>query len=159
MLMILTPLVPFMYLDQIVDSILKGLNQQFYTMKLNTADSLMRVILIYFLVPLMGVRGYLIMFYAGTIFNASFSIGRLILVGKVRFRLGDWVIKPALVSAVSCLTVRLIPGNLPMLVSILLIGAVYLILLRLIGCITLRDIRWAKQVFSRKGRGDETNAV
>lgn len=155
-IVLLTPLIPFLYLDQIVDSILKGLNQQLYSMKLNSADSLMRVILIYFLVPLCGVRGYLIMFYAGTILNASFSIGRLVSVGKVRFQVTDWLLKPGLATAVSCLLVRWIPG-VPVIAQILLAGGIYCGVLYLLGCVTRRDIRWGMRALfpesvGRKGK-------
>ena len=47
----LCPLIPLLYLDQIVDSILKGLNQQVASMKYNMADAAMRVLLVFFLVP------------------------------------------------------------------------------------------------------------
>lgn len=144
LLLILAPLVPLMYLDQIVDSILKGLNQQVYAMKINTADSFLRVILIFLLVPLMGLRGYLIMFYAGTIFNASLSMGRLVTVSRVRFRLWDWVLKPAIVCAVACSMSLPCPG-LPG--GILLVGG-YLLLLRATGCITHQDLAWLKRGMS-----------
>lgn len=149
MLLILTPLVPLMYLDQIVDSILKGLNQQVYSMKVNTADSVIRVLLIFFLVPLTGIRGYLIMFYAGTIFNASLSIGRLIVVSRVRFCTMDWVVKPLGAVTFACLFAHSLL-RCPVLPSVLLVTAVYLLTLRLCGCITRKDIDWVKGVFSKK---------
>ncbi|MEG0693819.1 MAG: oligosaccharide flippase family protein, partial [Oscillospiraceae bacterium] len=94
MLLILAPLIPLMYLDQIVDRILKGLKQKLSSIKYNTIDSFMRVLIIYSLVPILGIKGYIIMLYAGTIFNATLSINRLIVVSKVRFKLYEWVVLP-----------------------------------------------------------------
>ncbi|MEG2814183.1 MAG: oligosaccharide flippase family protein, partial [Oscillospiraceae bacterium] len=71
------PLVILMYLDIIVDSILKGLNQQVSSMKYNTLDSIIRASIIFFLVPIMGIKGFVIMLYVGTIFNALLSFNRL----------------------------------------------------------------------------------
>jgi len=148
MLLILTPLLPLMYLDQIVDSILKGLNQQVYSMKVNTADSFIRVTLISLLVPLWGIRGYLVMFFAGTIFNASLSIGRLIAVSKVRFQIVDWVVKPIASSAFACLFAKCFL-HCPTAPQLLLAAGTYLLALRVCGCITRRDIRWVMGIFKR----------
>ncbi len=45
-LRVLAPLAPLMYLDVVVDSLLKGLDEQFNSMKYNFADSLIRVALV-----------------------------------------------------------------------------------------------------------------
>ncbi len=143
LLLILAPLVPLMYLDQIVDSILKGLNQQVYSMKVNTADSLLRVTLIFLLVPMMGLRGYLIMFYAGTVFNAALSMWRLIKVSRVRFCLWEWVVKPILGCALACLLTLPLPG----LAGGLLMAGSYLLLLWAFGCLTRKDLSWLAAAF------------
>lgn len=149
MLLILTPLVPLMYLDQIVDSILKGLNQQVYSMKINTADSILRVVLISVLVSLTGIKGYLVMLYCGTIFNATLSINRLIVVSKVHFRTKEWIIQPVISAALACLFTRFVL-RCPVLLSILMAAVVYFLILRLIGCISRRDVVWVRQIFSKK---------
>ena len=43
---LLAPLIPLMYLDGSVDSMLKGLGQQVYSMRVNILDSLLSVVLI-----------------------------------------------------------------------------------------------------------------
>lgn len=146
MLLLLAPLVPMLYLDQIVDSILKGLNQQLSSMKYNTVDSFMRVIIIYLLVPVLGIRGYIIMLYAGTIFNASLSINRLIVVSKVKFRLYEWVILPLISITMSCLVTKVL-FLCPVIFSMLGVSFFYILLLFIFRCITRQDVRWFKQVF------------
>ncbi len=149
MLLILAPLVPLMYLDQIVDSILKGLNQQFSSMKYNTMDSAIRAAIIYLLVPIFAVKGYIIMLYVGTIFNALLSINRLIVVSRVRFNLVEWVIVPCIAIIMACVFTRIIL-HAGLLFSILMVCAVYGLILMLMGCITKRDIAWVIRIFYKK---------
>ncbi len=137
-----------MYLDQIVDSILKGLNQQLSSMKYNTIDSFMRVIIIYSLVPILGIKGYIIMLYVGTIFNASLSINRLIVVSEVRFRLYEWVVLPVISIVISCVFTRVL-FICPVVLCMLVVTSIYILLLFIFRCITKRDIRWMRQVFAR----------
>lgn len=76
-LICLAPLIPFMYLDTAVDSMLKGLGEQIYTMKVNVIDALSSVISVYFLVPMMGIMGYVAVILISELINFSFSIYRL----------------------------------------------------------------------------------
>lgn len=149
MLLIFAPLVPLMYLDQIVDSILKGLNQQISSMKYNTIDSALRAGIIYFLVPILGVKGYVIMLYAGTIFNAFLSINRLIVVSKVRFRMVQWVVIPCFAILVSCVFVKF-TMHTNVLLSTLMVALCYFVVLALFGCVTKRDVAWVIRIFYRK---------
>lgn len=149
MLLVFAPLVPLMYLDQVVDSILKGLNQQVSSMKYNTIDSALRTGIIYFLVPILGIKGYVIMLYAGTIFNAFLSINRLIVVSKVRFKMVQWVIIPCLAILVSCLFAKFTMQT-NVLLSTLVVSLCYFVVLALFGCVTKRDMAWVIRIFYRK---------
>lgn len=146
MLSIFSPLIPLMYLDKIVDSILKGLNEQLSCMKYNTVDSLMRVIIIYFLVPMLGVKGYIIMFYAGSIFNAALSINRLIVVSKVKFKLFEWVVLPLIAIVISCIATKIL-FICPVVICMIVVCVIYFLMLLVFKCITKRDINWIKHVF------------
>ncbi len=88
------PLVPVMYLDTSVDALLKGLGQQFYCMVVNIADSLLSVILVWLLLPRMGITGYIITVYFTEIVNATLSITRLLCVARVKIKWGQWLIRP-----------------------------------------------------------------
>ena len=57
---ILSPLILFMYPDNIIDSILKGLNKQFGVMICNILDLILTICILYFLLPTFGLVGYLI---------------------------------------------------------------------------------------------------
>ncbi|MEG0571062.1 MAG: polysaccharide biosynthesis C-terminal domain-containing protein, partial [Oscillospiraceae bacterium] len=153
LMLILTPLIPLLYLDSIVDSLLKGLNQQLSAMKYNTADSVIRVILIYFLVPNLGVWGYIAVLFVGTIFNFSMSLNRLIKVSQVKIKWDKWVIKPLIGAGVAVLitkTVFLIFKDFGMgmtVVTFIKIGIIlvfYYIFLRMLGVITKKEVLWIK---------------
>ncbi len=81
---LLAPIIPVMYLDTAVDSILKGLGEQVYTMKVNIADALISVISVFFLVPRLGLYGYILVIFLSEMFNFSFSLHKLRTVASVR---------------------------------------------------------------------------
>ncbi len=82
---ILSPLIPIMYTDIITDGMLKGLDQQIYSMRYNIIDSALCVILVYFLLPVYEIKGYIFILYISEIINFAFSINRLISVSELRY--------------------------------------------------------------------------
>ncbi len=83
---ILSPLVPIMYMDMITDGMLKGLDQQIYSMRYNIADSAMCVAMVYFLLPKYSVKGYIFILYASELINFYLSLGRLIKICDLRIK-------------------------------------------------------------------------
>ncbi len=71
------PLVPLLYTDSLVDHLLKGLDQQVYCVRLNTADCLMRVLFVLFILPLGGVSAYIALLYISEAVNFIFSLRKL----------------------------------------------------------------------------------
>lgn len=155
LLMVLAPLVPLIYLDFIVDSMLNGLNQQFQTLKINILDSALRVVLIFFLVPKFGLTAYIVILYVSAFLNGTLSIRRLLIASQTRIPFTDWIIKPLLSVAASAVFVRLLfqfivdgsavtAWNLTL--KILLMIAVYILLLFITGCLDRDDVSWFKQM-------------
>lgn len=70
---ILSPLFILMFVDNVIDSILKGLNKQVPIMWINIIDLFSSIILIYILVPKFGVYGYIISLYFSEIINLMLS--------------------------------------------------------------------------------------
>lgn len=66
-----------MYIDSVTDSLLKGLNEQVYCLKINIIDSAIRVPVIYMLLPRMGIYGYIAVLYGSELINLALSAGRL----------------------------------------------------------------------------------
>lgn len=126
-ILMIAPLIPIMYSDTSVDALLKGMGEQFYCMIVNIIDSLLSVILVWFLLPRMGIVGYIVTVYFTEIVNATLSVTRLFCVAKIKIRWREWLIDPLLgivfatsatalllraldisVTSVSCLCVQLV---------------------------------------------------
>ncbi len=75
---ILSPLAIFILLDCVIDNILKGLDAQNTVMVINILDTFADVLLIYTLVPALGIQGYIISIYFSEIFNLTLSMIKLI---------------------------------------------------------------------------------
>ncbi|MFQ7103836.1 MAG: polysaccharide biosynthesis C-terminal domain-containing protein [Neglectibacter timonensis] len=100
-LRVLAPIVPLIYLDVVVDSLLKGLDEQFNSMKYNFSDSLIRVLLVLCLLRFFGMESYICILFFSTIFNAALSLHRLLKVTKVRLSLLKNVLLPLLCAVLS----------------------------------------------------------
>ena len=82
---ILAPLILFMYPDNIIDSILMGLNKQINVMICNIIDLLLTISLLYFLLPVLGLSGYILSIIISEIFN--FCISYYILYKATGFKM------------------------------------------------------------------------
>ena len=69
----LSALPVFMMTDTITDALLKGLDRQVASLKINIADSVMRVCLVVFLLPIFDIYGYIAILYISEILNLSVS--------------------------------------------------------------------------------------
>ena len=74
---LLSPLVPFLYLDIVTDGCLKGLGQMMRSMTYNIAEAALGLVLVWALLPVHALAGYVFVLYVCEIFNFSLSIGRL----------------------------------------------------------------------------------
>lgn len=169
MLAMLSPLCPFMYLEIVVSGILRGLNEQMSSLCYNTVDSVMRIVLIFLIVPYKGLYGFIVIMYLSNIYTSMSSVTRLLKVTTVSFNAKDWLIKPVLGAAASALLFKgifrfLIPSGLNIWLSlglsILLICVSYFLLLVLMRCITRSELQWIGQKtrapFSKKHGVDVT---
>lgn len=75
---ILSFLIPCIYLDLVIDNILKGLDAQISVVFINIADCLITISFIYFIVPCLGFMGYLLSIFISEIFNVVLSLSRLL---------------------------------------------------------------------------------
>lgn len=74
---ILSPFILFMYPDNIIDSMLKGLNKQFNVMLCNILDLILTIGILYFLLPTLGLTGYLLSIIISKVFNFCISYFQL----------------------------------------------------------------------------------
>lgn len=70
-------LIPFMYVDIIIDNILKGLDKQTDIMIINIIDLVVTTLFIFFFVPVFGIKGYIVSIFISEILNLSLSLNRL----------------------------------------------------------------------------------
>lgn len=77
---ILAPLMPVMFSDIVVDGCLKGLGEHVWCMGVNILESAVSVVLVYILLPRLGLAAFIFILYFDEMFNFLLSISRLIQV-------------------------------------------------------------------------------
>ena len=70
---ILSPVILFIYTDNILDNMLKGLNKQVNVMTCNIIDLILTIGILYFTLPILGLTGYLLAIMISEIFNFCVS--------------------------------------------------------------------------------------
>ena len=155
----LAPLIPIMYLDTTVDHMLKGLGEQFYSMVVNIADSMLSVILVWFLLPRMGIVGYIVTIYITELINASFSVVRLMKKSGFRTHLVKWIIKPLLcIIGATCIAhmvfelikIKIFSAPANLIIHIISTTVIYALLLRVTGGFDQEDMQWAIGILKDK---------
>ncbi len=151
----LAPLVVVMYLDDVVDAMLKGLDQQVSSMRYNLIDSFLGVVLVCVLIPKYGVGGYIAVIFITELVNAFLSINRLILVTDFKMNLTDWFLKPILSVSASSLVIKVLFGPLRTnaaitALMICLVLVMYYLFLRISGGLKREDIEFFAALFRKR---------
>ena len=142
-------IVPIMYLDTTVDNMLKGLGEHIYTMAINITDTLCSLVMVWILIPKMGIYGYITLIIVSEIFNSSASIYKLVRVTKMRFRVIKWFALPVISILLSTFIVGKVRILMPLstLAAILTTTLLYFAFLRITCTVGKEEIRWIKRVF------------
>lgn len=141
----LAPIVPFMYLETVVTGILQGLNQQLHSLKYNIFDSIIRISLIYLLVPQKGLNGFLLIMILSNITTSSLNIYRTLKVTNTKIQLKNWIIFPLIAVLTSIFIMTLLLKNLYLntlyyvIIGTIIISVTYFALLFLTKTITVKD--------------------
>ncbi len=150
-------LCPFMCVEMVVVSILQGLGQQNAVMRYSVTDCLLRVAMVYALVPKTGVSGFLWTVVASNIFTSALTLIKLLRLTKIKLKINDWILKPALAAASASQIVkamcnlwfyRALPTWQALLLGLFAIGFCYVTVLFSVGSIAPEDFKW---VASRLG--------
>lgn len=157
MLQVLAPLVPMLYLDTVADAMLKGLDEQVSSLRYSIIDSAISVVLIYLLIPIYGVNGYIAVMFISTFINAALSINCLIRVTEIPFSLGDWVLKPILAVTISSIGILCLVRDwtfsshaMAVVVKVGLMFLCYFGILLATRAITVREIRDFQKILHPK---------
>lgn len=108
----LAPIIPIMYLDTVVDCMLKGLGYQVYTMTVNIIDAAISVVGVLIFIPRLGIIGYVVLISLSELINASASYLKLSSVLKLRLSVSSLVIIPTLCSVLACTVTRILYSKL-----------------------------------------------
>ena len=108
---ILSPLIFFMYIDNIIDNMLKGINEQVSVMVCNIIDLLVTISIIFFVVPLMGMYGYILSIFISELLN--FTISSIQLKKKINYSVNfkKFIIRPIFACLVSYLLIKALHIN------------------------------------------------
>ncbi len=110
----LAPLIPIMYVDSSVDGVLKGMGEQVYSMNVNIADALCSVLMVWLLLPPMGLQGYVLTIYVTETLNTTLSLTRMLRVSRMKVDLKKLVFGPLLCIAGATCLVRMAGMLLPL---------------------------------------------
>lgn len=138
-IMILSFVIPFIYLDCITDAVLKGIDMQLQVVLINIADTIFSIILIYFLLPVWGISGYILVIYISEIFNALASNYALKRKLKYKTDTTNSIIKPVASALISALSVTLFSLN--GIYSFLFFTISYIALLFIFKAVEQHEIR------------------
>ncbi|MDO4816061.1 MAG: MATE family efflux transporter [Bacillota bacterium] len=83
---LISPLIPVMYTDVLIDGCLKGLGQQVWSMGINILDAMLGVILTWKLLPLYAMSAYIGIIYFSECLNFALSLWRLRQIMPARTR-------------------------------------------------------------------------
>jgi stage V sporulation protein B len=151
-LRIFAPMVLILYLDAIVDGMLKGLAQQVSCVRYNTFTSLLDVLLLLILLPRWGIAGYVCSFVLTHIINLILSVGRLLRTTGHRPKAADFL-RPILCALFTMPFAMMLPVGGNALSAILLRSSYFLLMLcamfLLSGAFLSRDYAWLKRVVLR----------
>ncbi len=135
-LRMLAPVVLIMYFDSAVDYILKGLNQQLSVVRINIIDTILSIAMLFTLLPILGINGYIIIIIGSEIVNTFLSVKRLIKVAHFEVRIMNWIVMPAVAVVTAILLSRIVFENI--ILSIGFAFIFYVLLLRFLGIVKFR---------------------
>ena len=147
-----------MYLDTAVDAMLKGLNEQVYSMGVNIIDSLSSVILVGILIPRYGIYGYILTVYFTETLNATLSITRLLRITSIKPLILRRILFPLLSVITATQISRLCPisslisistPSSTVVIDILGAIAIYVSLLFLLGTLRAEKIKKAINIIKK----------
>lgn len=146
---ILAPLIPIMYVDSSVDAFLKGMGEQVYSMNVNIIDAAASVLLVWLLLPRMGLWGYVVAIYVTETLNTTLSLCRMLRMSAMPVSLWKQVFGPLLCIIGATTLCRLggillhtpIGGTGDLILHITVCTAVYLVFLTLTSVFSRKDWR------------------
>lgn len=147
----LSPLVPIMYLESVIDGILKGLNKQNATLLYVTIDSVLRILLIITLVPRFGMVGFMYIMVFSNVLTCSLSVIKLLRIKVLKIDFVNTLLKPLCAIFVSLIVSQIATVNIKSdilftLTSVAIISIIYFVIIFVTGAVDLSFITRKKGV-------------
>ncbi len=143
MIKIISYVCPFMYMNMVISSMLNALGEQFSSFIVNIVESILKISIIYFFVPIYGFNAYLFALFLTTILNTIMYLVRLLQVSCIVFDISNWIFKPITAAAIAVVLSKysflLFSHNsniLALFSSVTILGLLYLM-----GLIAFKSIR------------------
>ncbi len=136
---VFAPLIPLVYLDSVVDGMLKGLDEQFRQMLYSLLDAALSLCLVWLLIPRWALMGYVATIFIAKSINAILSLARLVRTATLEIDLWRAGLLPLLCAAGSvafCLPLPTAESLPALLLKLSACGGLYLGLLALTGCLS-----------------------
>jgi len=143
----LAPIVPFMYLESMITGMLQGMNQQMSSLRYIISDSILRISLVFFLVPQKGLDGFLYIMIISNICTSCLNLKRLLRVTNVKIDFRNWILKPLISLTIGnigllCFSKMLYFSTLPYLIcGIIIISVIYIIGIFVSRSIKFRELQ------------------
>ena len=147
-LLVFSPAVVMLYMDAMVDGMLKGFGEQTACVRYNTITSLLDVLLLYLFLPRFGLAAYILTFYLTHALNFYLSIRRLLRVTGYRGLDMRFLLRAAFCAAAGLGAACCLPdeGLLPaMVLRAGLYASVFLLFLELTQTVSENDRRWLRR--------------
>lgn len=101
MLKLITIVCPFMYLNMVISSMLSALGEEVISFKINIIESIIKISMIYFLLPIYGFNAYLAALLLTTVINTILYLSKLLQKSCIIFDISNWIIKPISIAIAS----------------------------------------------------------
>lgn len=104
---------PFMYLESMVDGILKGMGEQMATFRYSILDSALRILAMSVLIPRYGMAGFLAVMAASNLLTCTLNLHRMLHCAVMKPDWAAWFILPAAVAGIGLTPVLWLRRFLP----------------------------------------------
>lgn len=156
MIKLISYVCPFMYLNMVISSMLNALGEQVSSFVVNIIESVLKISIIYFFVPIYGFNAYLFSLFITTILNTILYLFRLLQVSSIVFDISNWIFKPIVAAFIGGLIgkqsyILFVQNSSHMIISlissIIILSLIYLMGLILFKSISL-DSKRIKSIFT-----------
>jgi len=129
-----------LYCDSITDAMIKGLGQQKASVRYNIITNIMDVVLLFFLLPKYGIKGYFVSFFVTHAINFFLSLRRLLRISELKLQLSTPVLT-GVTAVIAVGSASFLPLARHRVIAFIII---WVCLLHLFGIVQKRDLIWLK---------------